>query len=189
MCPKNQTPTAKNKVITKKYTPYAELDEYGRFLLSQAWVKFAKLVRGWNPLCQHIDANGVRCLKPSQVVHHILDGRTNPSRRLDPANVAALCHEHHLNAPGETEENNRTLAPTCVWINFQPIYHDHPKPKPLKSMEVVITEAEKLAHDERLVGHVRSPKKSGTLGATHIRFTWWYRRQVDIIRISVSSEA
>ena len=62
------------------------------------WKKLSAFLRRRNPICQRIK-RGVRCMKPSAVVHHLI----SPYERLDlmhvPTNCVALCADCH---PGGT---------------------------------------------------------------------------------------
>jgi hypothetical protein len=103
------------------------------------WVRFSKTVRAYNTICQHIDADGVRCNRASEIAHHILSPRTAPTRRLDPRNVACLCHDHHYTTEGESSHSKRTLAPTRWREGIGPIVeYEHKLPQPLKPGEVRI---------------------------------------------------
>ena len=118
-----------------KYKAYKEHDEYDRFLHTARWLKFSRLMRDLNPICQHI-VFGTRCQRVSKEVHHILDARTYPEKRLHPGNVVCLCPEHHPKTQGEAEDSNRTFAATRG--PFQAVY-EHARPAPLKKGEVRIT--------------------------------------------------
>jgi len=63
------------------------------------WRKFAMFIRVRNPMCQRL-INGVQCMRPAALVHHLISPRVLPSGLLDPANVVALCRSCHPDTEG-----------------------------------------------------------------------------------------
>ncbi|SRR6266566_4509861 len=101
------------------------------------WRKFIKTLIALNPLCVSIDENGVRCLHPATLGHHIVSRHAAPSRLCDPTNVVPLCHDCHETTDGEPEDSKRSFA-AVKWLFGQII--EHPKYVPLKRGEVRIGE-------------------------------------------------
>jgi hypothetical protein len=124
-----------------RWKQHSKRDEVDLSYRHADWVRFSKAARAYNPLCQNIDANGVRCNRASKDAHHIVSPRVAPERRLDPSNVACLCRDHHDNTEGESIDSNRTLAPTRWRTGIGPIVeYEHNRPAPRKPGDVVIGE-------------------------------------------------
>jgi hypothetical protein len=67
---------------------------------SQAWRKCSQKLRRDNPICQRIHF-GIRCTKPSVLVHHLFDPIAHPDKRTNPRYLVALCRECHPNTAGD----------------------------------------------------------------------------------------
>jgi 5-methylcytosine-specific restriction protein A len=57
------------------------------------WKKMSERLRAQHPLCQDCLANDR--VTPSEHCHHIVPISVDPSRRLDPSNIAVLCRACH----------------------------------------------------------------------------------------------
>ena len=68
--------------------------ETAAYYQTVAWRKFSAFIRMRNPICQAI-TNGVRCMKPAALVHHLQSPKVAPERLLDASNVCALCAGCH----------------------------------------------------------------------------------------------
>lgn len=58
------------------------------------WTKVRNAFIKANPLCQHCEAKGLVVIATE--VDHVVPIPVDPSRRLDPANLSALCHPCHV---------------------------------------------------------------------------------------------
>jgi hypothetical protein len=80
-------------------------DRIDRLYHTAAWMRFSKMMRGKNPICQRIDKDfrtGLpeQCHTPSQEVHHILSPRVHPANMWKAENVVCLCRSHHPKGEG-----------------------------------------------------------------------------------------
>lgn len=66
-----------------------------KFYDTAAWAQCSKNIRVYNPICAKVDENGKQCRRRSVLVHHIVDPRDAPARKLDWSNLVALCEECH----------------------------------------------------------------------------------------------
>jgi hypothetical protein len=105
---KNVGTTIANSYAVKKQRPHFK--QYH----TKRWRDLADAMRRHNPICQHVDAaTGVRCDQPSQMVHHIVDPKDDPSKFYDWRNLVALCNAHHSHSQGEDPNRiDRYFAPT-----------------------------------------------------------------------------
>jgi hypothetical protein len=75
-------------------------DHIDRLYHTAAWLRFSKMMRGLNPICQRIDrdyrtGDPEQCRTQSQEVHHILSPRVDPANMWKGTNVVCLCRSHH----------------------------------------------------------------------------------------------
>jgi hypothetical protein len=66
-----------------------------KFYDTAAWAHTSENIRVFNPICAKVDENGKQCARKSKLVHHIIDPRDAPTRKLDWSNLVALCEECH----------------------------------------------------------------------------------------------
>jgi len=64
--------------------------------------RFQPRMKSCNPICQRI-INGERCTRPSTVLHHLNEPRTNEGFH-DPKNIVMLCACHHPGGKPGTPE-------------------------------------------------------------------------------------
>lgn len=83
-----------------------------KFEKSVVWQHRSRKVRRDNPICQKING-GVRCTRPSTVVHHKIGPDQAPELRLDPRNLVALCSACH-NPTVAGDAGGERYAPTVV---------------------------------------------------------------------------
>jgi 5-methylcytosine-specific restriction endonuclease McrA len=69
------------------------------FYNSRLWKTTSRLVRTYNPICQHIQPDGCQCRNVAVVTHHIIDPTVNAQASTDWDNLVALCTQCH---PGGT---------------------------------------------------------------------------------------
>lgn len=72
------------------------------------WAEFSRRYRAEQPLCELCQANGL--VEPAASVHHIDKIEDAPERRLDRANLIALCRDCHKLADRNHETNQRCRA-------------------------------------------------------------------------------
>jgi len=75
------------------------------------WRNCSAMLKRQNPQCQRI-WHGVRCLRPSEICHHLEDPISTPAKRLDPANLVCVCRSCHPTTTGDLGVG--TYAPTIV---------------------------------------------------------------------------
>jgi 5-methylcytosine-specific restriction protein A len=74
-----------NERATKKPDP---------FYNSPEWRRLQPFLKRKNSICQR-KVNGVQCMNPSVICHHLRGIHTAPELKLDPNNLVMLCREHH----------------------------------------------------------------------------------------------
>jgi len=94
-----------------------------------AWRNCSKHLIRCNPICQRL-WHGVQCHRPSVLVHHLEDPASAPAKRMDPANLVALCRQCHPNTTGDP--GGIAYAPTisnvmCVTYTYP---HNPPMAEP-----------------------------------------------------------
>ncbi len=73
-----------------------------KLIHTKKWLHFREyLTACGNVICQHVGDGGVRCHRPVEFWHHILDKEEFPQFQLDQRNVVGVCREHHPNTPGD----------------------------------------------------------------------------------------
>ena len=88
----------KGKVVPSKSTT-----EYG---YDHKWRTMSERIRRQRPLCEDCEARGK--VVPSVECHHVIAIKDDPTRRLDPSNVVALCGECH-------DARHRTPPPVGIF--------------------------------------------------------------------------
>lgn len=94
------------------------------------------LMQTCNPQCQAI-IEGIQCLRPMVIVHHIVSPFVDLSKGHDPRNLVAVCRDHHPTTEGDLVP--RPYAPTRFPSGFTVVEYPHPVPA-LKQGGVHITE-------------------------------------------------
>src|SRR5438874_6893193 len=96
-------------------------DPIDRALDNAEWRKFVATLRIFNALCQRI-VDGVQCMHPGKIGHHLVGRHTDPSRMCDPSNVVMVCSAHHpAGIDGEPADSRNEYAPTRWRVGFGPI--------------------------------------------------------------------
>jgi|GEM_PF-4013353 hypothetical protein len=96
--PTAQLPEIKTPIA--KTTNRAHDDSVRALYKTARWLKFAEMVKAYNPVCQRI-VNGEQCHSAAKIIHHILSPKKCPSLFLDWRNVVGVCTEHHPDSSGE----------------------------------------------------------------------------------------
>jgi len=91
---------------------------------SSPWRKCSHHIRRCNPLCQAIWW-GVRCTRPSTLVHHLVAPEVDPAKRTDPSNLVALCEHCHITTTGDAGQ--REYAPTISNVAGATYTYEHGK--------------------------------------------------------------
>ena len=97
---------------------------------SLPWRKCSHHIRRCNPICQAI-WYGIRCNRPSTIVHHLVDPETAPHLRTDPSNLVALCANCHITSTGDA--GKCSYSPTISNVAGVTYTYDHgtvEQPKP-----------------------------------------------------------
>ena len=86
-CALHQTPLKRNRDAVDQRYGHSE------------WYRFRKWMLAQFPVCQRIN-NGVRCMNPSKIGHHLWSPRVRPDLFTDPTNVVLVCALCHPNEEG-----------------------------------------------------------------------------------------
>ncbi len=79
-----------------------------------AWDRFRKAFTACNPMCQKIK-DGMQCRYPTEIVHHLISPRQDPSKMYTFSNCAGLCHQCHPPDEGTPDWiPGRDYVPTAV---------------------------------------------------------------------------
>ena len=87
------------------------------------WIKLSRILKDMNPICQRIESNGLQCRYPSQISHHLISPKVNPTLFLNASNLVAICRFHHSDTPGEVASDCNRYVPT-KWIMGQVYSHN-----------------------------------------------------------------
>jgi len=79
-------------------------EKYAKFYNSSAWKKLRNAYIAAYPLCERCLKDGI--IKQADVVHHIIEIRSDWSKRLDWDNLEAVCHEHHNKEHADLRKKN-----------------------------------------------------------------------------------
>jgi hypothetical protein len=85
--------------------------------LTSEWRKFTKWIQMKNCICQRIN-NGVRCMNPSTLTHHLISPKIAPSRLCDPTNVCALCAGCHPKTDTPFWREDKDFVPTVYSLSI-----------------------------------------------------------------------
>jgi hypothetical protein len=88
-CPEHKTDNA-----TTEYNHERKKDPIDRQYGTVRWLNFRRMIITSNWLCQRLKS-GLRCDRPSSVVHHLKSPRLYPDLMFVPSNVVALCPRCH----------------------------------------------------------------------------------------------
>lgn len=86
------------------------------------WRNCSAMLKRHNPQCQRI-WHGVRCVRPSEICHHLEDPISQPTKRLDPANLVCVCRSCHPTTTGDLGVG--VYAPTVVHIMGVTTTYEH----------------------------------------------------------------
>jgi len=92
-CPKHAT---KNK---QHVNEGRRNDEVRKLYKRSFWIRFQAWFLRKHPVCQRV-IDGIRCLQPATVVHHMLSPRDRPDLFIDEDNCRAVCASHHHGGQG-----------------------------------------------------------------------------------------
>jgi hypothetical protein len=92
-CPKHAT---KNK---ERVNEGRRNDEVRKLYKRSFWLRFQAWFLRHHPVCQRV-IDGIRCLQPAKVVHHVMSPRDRPDLFLDEDNCRAVCLAHHHGGQG-----------------------------------------------------------------------------------------
>jgi hypothetical protein len=74
-------------------------DEIRKLYKRTFWTEFRDWFLRHHPVCQRV-IDGVRCLQPATVVHHLLSPRDRPDLFTTESNCRAVCAAHHPTGQG-----------------------------------------------------------------------------------------
>ncbi len=90
---------------------YAERKREGRVFNADD-DRFRESVKMQNVFCQRVN-NGVRCRRPSVIIHHLLEVASRPDLKYETANVVMVCQSCH---PRPDDADQGVFVPTCSTI-------------------------------------------------------------------------
>jgi 5-methylcytosine-specific restriction endonuclease McrA len=76
---------------------------------SHRWRILSTRMRGYFPMCQHID-NDHKCDRIANTVHHIKQAETNPEQFYNMSNLIPLCNYHHAIVSQMERDNKQQQA-------------------------------------------------------------------------------
>jgi hypothetical protein len=107
------------------------------FEMSGAWRNCAHKTRRDNPQCQSIAENGRQCTRESSMVHHLVSPDVCWDKRMDPANLVALCDKCHPRTTGDP--GGKRYAPTVSNIMGVTRVFPHALPTPMPAGKIAPT--------------------------------------------------
>ena len=95
-----------------------------RFYKSSPWQILRDFILKRKPLCEKCIENGM--IRPATIVHHILDVKDEPSRRLDPSNLQPLCKSCNDSITANADNENSFKPVDTKW-SIEPTKVNKPK--------------------------------------------------------------